>query len=403
MVTTSGHNLGYASIVLSLSVTLLLLPLVLYRIHLATTRLVLESDNLKHWWMVTSSRTSSPIQMAQAVVPSYNASTVAQSTSTSMPSPVEESAAYSLQCGADQIIQQIISEKLRQFSGVENSTRSTRNTKKSAASQPALPSNLTVLQVPSLTSSTLSQTERCELERQFLQTVVERVISISQIRCRRKKKLVKLWHKPKPEPLLTKHLPELHDNIDRLIRTFDRRHRLYGNKEYADLLWKRLEGSVHSNISSHGKLLFHVTVFNMEDQFANYGLKTNQRWLWEVHNSHTDGRTRVVLVLALPPPQLASPVDLDLLDCLQQEAVSPMVPATSAGCGGPIKLPHCTPKPQEKAEKVFLRCGGDTSKMGVGVICWGCSVWHRWSKHFPVLHIQGQNMWNNVVWMDNTL
>ena len=94
--------------------TLLLLPLMLYRIHLATTRLVLESDNLKHWWMVTSSRTSSPMQMAQAVVPSYNASTVAQSTSTSDPSTVEEITAYSLQCGADQIIQQIITEKLKQ-------------------------------------------------------------------------------------------------------------------------------------------------------------------------------------------------------------------------------------------------------------------------------------------------
>ena len=86
----------------------------LYRIHLATTRLVLESDNLKHWWMVTSSRTSSPMQMAQAVVPSYNASTVAQSTSTSDPSTVDEISAYSLQCGADQIIQQIITEKLKQ-------------------------------------------------------------------------------------------------------------------------------------------------------------------------------------------------------------------------------------------------------------------------------------------------
>ena len=66
------------------------------------------------------------------------------------------------------------------------------------SSEPALPSNLTVLQVPSLTSSSMSQTMRCQLERQFLQTVVERVISISQIRCRRKKKLVKLWIKPKP-------------------------------------------------------------------------------------------------------------------------------------------------------------------------------------------------------------
>ena len=95
-------------------------------------------------------------------------------------------------------------------------------------------------------------------------------------------------------------------------------------------------------------------------------------WIFDINS-----RTRVVLVLALPPPHLSSPVDLDLLDCLQQEAVSPMVPPSSSGCGGPIKLPHCTPKPQEKADKVFMRCGGETSKIGVGVICWGCSVWHR--------------------------
>ena len=95
-------------------------------------------------------------------------------------------------------------------------------------------------------------------------------------------------------------------------------------------------------------------------------------WIFDIYS-----RTRVVLVLALPPPHLSSPVDLDLLDCLQQEAVSPMVPPSSSGCGGPIKLPHCTPKPQEKADKVFMRCGGETSKIGVAVICWGCSVWHR--------------------------
>ena len=132
-----------------------------------------------------------------------------------------------------------------------------------------------------------------------------------------------------------------------------------------------MEGSVHSNISYHGKLLFHVTVFNMEDKTANFGLKTNHRWLWEVHTRHVDGRTRVVLVLARPPPHHSSPVDLDLLDCLQQESVAPI------RCGGPIKLAQCIPKPQDKADQVFMRCGGENSKMGVAVVCWGCSVWHR--------------------------
>ena len=53
---------------------------------------------------------------------------------------------------------------------------------------------------------------------------------------------------------------------------------------------QRLEGSVHSNISSTDKLLFHVTVFNTGEQLESYGIKTNQRLLWEVHNKHIDGR-----------------------------------------------------------------------------------------------------------------
>ena len=60
----------------------------------------------------------------------------------------------------------------------------------------------------------------------------------------------------------------------------------------AKIFLQRLEGSVHSTaiFSSHGKILFHVTVFNMEGKTVNYGLKTNMRWVWEVHNKHLDGR-----------------------------------------------------------------------------------------------------------------
>ena len=91
-----------------------------------------------------------------------------------------------------------------------------------------------------------------------------------------------------------------------MIRKFDSRHQVFGNKEYADLLWKvlhcctlymssnvvlqRLESSTHHNTSVQGRLLFHVTVFNLEEQDNSYGVKTNQRLLWEVHNKHIDGR-----------------------------------------------------------------------------------------------------------------
>ena len=41
-----------------------------------------------------------------------------------------------------------------------------------------------------------------------------------------------------PEPLLTSSLPHLMAGVQRLIEEFDSRHVMYGNKEYADLLWQ---------------------------------------------------------------------------------------------------------------------------------------------------------------------
>ena len=73
-----------------------------------------------------------------------------------------------------------------QKSGEKNRTKEVSNSEK------ALESGLKALQVPTSDSS------RCQLEEEFLRKVVEKVISVSQIKCKRKKKLVKLWHKPKP-------------------------------------------------------------------------------------------------------------------------------------------------------------------------------------------------------------
>ena len=39
---------------------------------------------------------------------------------------------------------------------------------------------------------------RCNMERVFLTSMVENVLHVSQVNCRRKRKLVKIWHKPKP-------------------------------------------------------------------------------------------------------------------------------------------------------------------------------------------------------------
>ena len=39
---------------------------------------------------------------------------------------------------------------------------------------------------------------RCEMEKEFITSMVENVLHVSQVNCRRKKKLIKIWHKPKP-------------------------------------------------------------------------------------------------------------------------------------------------------------------------------------------------------------
>ena len=39
---------------------------------------------------------------------------------------------------------------------------------------------------------------RCDMERELLTSMVENVLHVSQVNCRRKKKLIKIWHKPKP-------------------------------------------------------------------------------------------------------------------------------------------------------------------------------------------------------------
>ena len=51
-----------------------------------------------------------------------------------------------------------------------------------------------------------------------------------------------------PEPLLTSEFPQLVDNVHSLIERFDIRHAMYGNKEYADLLWQVCTRNVSFNI-----------------------------------------------------------------------------------------------------------------------------------------------------------
>ena len=52
-------------------------------------------------------------------------------------------------------------------------------------------------------------------------------------------------------------------------------------------------------------------------------------------------------------------------------------------CSGPLVLPHCAAGARAKVDRVWARCGAG-ARRGVGVICWGCGVWHRYHIFFPL-------------------
>ena len=49
-----------------------------------------------------------------------------------------------------------------------------------------------------LPADTEDNNTRCGMERDLLTSMVENVLHVSQVNCRRKKKLIKIWHKPRP-------------------------------------------------------------------------------------------------------------------------------------------------------------------------------------------------------------
>ena len=51
-------------------------------------------------------------------------------------------------------------------------------------------------------------------------------------------------------------------------------------------IFQKLESLNH--LGNH--LIFHVTVFNLEDDISDFGLRTEQKWKWEFHSSYLEGR-----------------------------------------------------------------------------------------------------------------
>lgn len=363
MVTLSGQSVGYFTAAFSFCTTLVVMSLVVFRIHQATNKLLLSAT-------LSKSATNHWLILSKASQRLHHNNSAAPPAALPPPAPQREAVPGNRttdRCDQSRLIEQIINKKFMQL-GQESKTR--RST--SAAHLEGVP----------------DLTDKCREEELFLHEIVDKVFSVSQLKCRRKKKLVRLWHKPTPEPLHAVDRSSIAPRLENIIATFDRRHQFHDNKEYADLLWKKLESSLPPSSSS---LLFHVTVFDMEDSATDYGVKTEHPLVLEVLTKHLDGRARTVLVVAVSSGQQP---DMDQLDCLQQAALAPVQEVGTSCLTG-----LCTPRPAQKAEKVYSGCRtGSAGGAGALVICWGCSVWHRWSKHFPVLHVQGQEIWNNVVW-----
>ena len=125
----------------SLSVTLLLVPLVLYRIHQATTGLMMEADNIKSWWLMTAGSNNYPLKrqasdLTQILNKNYSTSKDEQSasaykdtskvilsknlyknTSTTAQHivlPVTGNLHFNPQCSSEQVIQEIVRAEIRQ-------------------------------------------------------------------------------------------------------------------------------------------------------------------------------------------------------------------------------------------------------------------------------------------------
>ncbi|XP_023349111.1 uncharacterized protein LOC111717720 isoform X2 [Eurytemora carolleeae] len=230
----------------------------------------------------------------------------------------------------------------------------------------------------------------CTEKLQFSTQIVSKVIHQLGVKCRKKSRIIKVYHHPQQAPLHSG--AELETRLlvdtavsDYIVRTTGTRQ---SNDVFASNIFEKLE-SLLLESRTQKKYSVHVTVFT-SDGSEDYSLRTeDSSWVWTKQSNLPFGRKRILIVLISN-----GSTDVDRLDCLQHSAVNTKI---SSMCVG---RPHeCVRNAGEKTLEVYNACRKESNEgFGVVVICWGCDVWHRWSAGFPVLHVQNSDVWNNLVW-----
>jgi len=224
--------------------------------------------------------------------------------------------------------------------------------------------------------------------------LVNKVIAKLGVKCRKKSRIIKVYHHPKTaklnsnEDLETRH--QVSSGISEFCGSFSNIQ--LNNQQYASNIYKKLE-SLLANSRLNKKYHLHVTVFTRIGG-NDYGVScANSSWVWKKEIKMHGGRTRVVVVLVT----VGAP-DVDSLDCLQQPATNIRISSVCVGSSD-----QCARTAAHKTEIMFSKCRRsigqlDGEGLGALAVCWGCDVWHRWSPGSPVLHIQNSAVWNNLVW-----
>merc|ERR1719430_2869361 len=176
------------------------MSLVLYRIHQATNKLLMAatiSKSATNHWLILSQSTKASIANVSS---SPELPPPQRQTETTEPDPQLPGNLSFVSCNQEKLIERIISRKFLEIAKERKNRRS-----------------LTLDNQFDNREHNMSKSGQCSYEETFLQSVVEKVFSVSQLKCRRKKKLVRLWHKPTPEPLQSVDMSSLAPRLENII------------------------------------------------------------------------------------------------------------------------------------------------------------------------------------------
>jgi len=345
--TRLGQSTGLVIVAVTSSLALIFLSLLVY-----------QSSRLTFMQLPPRS----PNQLVSTKIVDNNNNTSSKSQATDKPSTTTISNSPSPACSSDQIVDAIV-DNMQNTSLMQNFSRTQ--------------------------SSTVFQ-EECQSKYRFSNHIVQQVIHKLGVKCRKKSRIIKVYHHPKTAQLHSGEGLQTKLIVDSAVSEFvvDPATSLLSNQNYANSIFEKLETAI-SDRRSRKQYNLHVTVFTSSGS-EDLSIQTeNTNWVWRREMKMAFGRKRVLVVLI----SYGTP-DVDRLDCLQHLAANIKIDSLCVGHSS-----QCVRSPDEKSLKVYSGCRSeDNEGFGVLVICWGCDVWHRWTPGFPVLHVQNSEVWNNLVW-----